>query len=433
MINTRDISFVIQGVLSKEITPKTITNIRKYFPKAEIVLSTYTGTDTYGLDCDKIELVEDPGFFPSYDHLSCLTKNNVNRQIKTTLAGLKAATRKYVFKIRTDFIISGRKFLSYFDKFPKYDIDYKVFNHKILSCVFFARNPRTKSEFPPYLFHPSDIAFFGLREDLLNLFDIPFMTKEEALAFKMNGYNHNLYVPEQHIWVNCLRKNGYKINFDHQRDASGKNFEDTERYAVSNFIYLDWKQFNLIPPKHLVFSANNKELQFDDVITHIEWQRLYKQYIDNSFVVPKRDDLRELISREISVWFLNKENNTKNRSSKMKKFIKKLLRLFRRILHGDVIRALNDNAVSISNANNEIKHILNNDIMRILNEDVVRVLNDNVMRVLNDDVIREINHMKTEIQYMKSVFAKREHLFDMAADIKNHISILHNNNEKTRN
>jgi hypothetical protein len=106
------------------------------------------------------------------------------------------------------------------------------------------------------------------------------------------------------------------------------------------------------------------------------------------------------------------------------KFIKKLLKLFRRILHGDVMRVLNDDVI--------LMRTLNDDVIRTLNDDVVRILSDSIMRTLNDDIMHEINYMKTEIQYMKSVFAKREHLFDMAADIKNHISLLHDNNEKTR-
>jgi hypothetical protein len=401
----KDISVVVQGPVYKKLTLKCLNSIRKHLPGAEIILSTWKGSDIDGLDHDILILNDDPGFYLYQSNHAA--KNNVNRQIATTLAGLKAAAHKYAFKIRTDFIISGRGFLNYFDNFQKYDIGYKVFNRKILSCVFFARNPRPKTEFPPYPFHPSDIAFFGLREDLLNLFDVPFMTKEEAVTCKTHeGINFCRYVPEQYIWVNCLRKNGHKINFDHQRDISGKNIEDTEKYAVSNFIYLDWKQFNLIPPKHLVLNENNKVLQFDDVITHIEWQRLYKQYLDNSLAVPDRDDLRKLINRKTSVWVQTGKNLTENRGSKMKFIIKRLVKLIRRVINGE--------------------------IMRVLNEDVVHVLNDNVMRTLNDDIVREINHMKTEIQYMKSVFAKREHLFDMAADIKNHISLLHDNNEKTR-
>jgi len=470
MIKGKDISFIIQGALNKEITPKTIASIRKYFPKAEIVLGTYKGTDIAKLVCNKIELVEDPGSYPIYDH-PCSGKNNVNRQIKTTIAGLKVATRKYAFKIRTDFILSGRGFLSYFNKFQKHDINYKIFNHKVLSCVFFARNPRTKNEFPPYPFHPSDVAFFGLREDLLKLFDVPFMTKEESVAYKAHGYNYCRYVPEQHIWVNCLRKNGHIINFDHQRDVNEKIIEDTEKYAVSNFIYLDWKQFNLIPPKHLAISTDNKEPQFDDVITHIEWQRLYKRYLDNSLVVPDKDNLRKLINQNISAWSKPKEHLKRNRGDKMKKIIKKIMKLIRRIFHGDIIRILNDDVAHVLNdkvvrvlnddvvrvlnenvvkvlsddvvriLNEKVVHVLNDDVVRVLNENVVRVLNENVvrtlnenvMRVLNDDIIREINHMKTEIQYMKSVFAKREHLFDMASDIKNYISILYKSNLKEGN
>ena len=440
-IKNEDISFVIQGAINKEITSKTIASIRKYFPKSEIVLGTYNGTDVSELVCDKIELVEDPGFFLSYDNPSCFTKNNVNRQIKTTLAGLNVATRKYAFKIRTDFIISGRRFINYFDKFQKYDIDYKIFNHKILSCVFFARNPRTKNEYPPFSFHPADIAFFGLRTDLLNLFNIPFMTWEESVAIKRPdlGLCHCKYVPEQHIWVNCLRKNGKNIEFDYARHINENIAEETEKYAVSNFIYLDWKQFNLIPPKHLVLSENNKILQFDDVITHIEWQRLYKRYLDNSLVVPDKDKMRKLINQNISAWSKPKEHLKRNRGDKMKKIIKKILKLIRRILHGDIIRILNDDVVRVLNddvvrvLNENVVRVLNENVVRILNENVVRTLDENVMRVLNDDIIREINHMKTEIQYMKSVFAKREHLFDTASDIKNYISILYKSNLKEGN
>lgn len=289
MINNKDISFVIQGELKFDIYPRITKNIRKFFPDAEIVLATYKTTDITGLDYDKVALVEDPGYFP-YNDQPKAKPNNVNRQIATTLAGLKAATRKFAFKLRSDFIINGNGFLDFFDKFPKSDPKYKVFENKILSPVFFARNPRKGQK--PLPFHPSDIAFFGLRSDLLNLFDIPLMQQSETAYYKYKKEKNNRYVPEQHLWINCLRKNGKDIKCDHQRDCNTSIAEETERYSVSNFIYLDYNQFNLMPPKKLLLFSGN---DFDDVITHIEWQELYKRHIDNSHIVPDKDKVRDTI------------------------------------------------------------------------------------------------------------------------------------------
>jgi hypothetical protein len=65
----------------------------------------------------------------------------------------------------------------------------------------------------PFPFHPSDIAFFGRTEDLLTLFDIPLMTEAEAYWDKKNA-RFNRYVPEQHIFINCLRKKGKVVQCD---------------------------------------------------------------------------------------------------------------------------------------------------------------------------------------------------------------------------
>lgn len=332
VIADEDISFVIQGKVNKQTTPKAIASIRQFFPGAEIVLSTYIGTETSGLNYDKIALVEDPGFF-YYDDQERSKENNLNRQIQTTLAGLNAATRQYAFKLRTDFIITGRGFLDYFYRFPESDSNYKVFGRKVLSCVFFARNPRKEN---PLSFHPSDIAFFGLRADLLKLFDIPFMTKEDSLFYKVNKKRCCKYVPEQHIWVNCLLKNGKKIKFEHQRDTSEKIVADTEKYTVSNFIYLDFRQFNLLAPKQLRMFANN---DFHDVITHIEWQRLYKKYLDESLVVPDEDSIRDFVEQKT---FIFKWYNFLAKVVTMF-FVGKSLRNFRRGTRKKILQKLTRN------------------------------------------------------------------------------------------
>lgn len=295
MIASKDISFIIQGELKSDIYTQSTKAIREIFPEAEIVLASYIGTDTTGLDYDQCTLVEDPGFYYYGNALKSKT-NNINRQIQTTLNGLKIAKGKYAFKVRSDFIINGIDFIRYFNDFPESDPEYKVFEKKILASVFFSRDPR-KNEFPlPY--HPSDIAFFGLRTDLLKLFDIPLMPKNEAHYFEFNGISSCRYVPEQYLWITCLRNNGKDIKCDYQWDCNDQIAEDTERYIVSNFIYLEYEQFNLIPTKKLrLFSEND----FNSLITHIEWQKLYKKYVNHLHEVPELDIQRNELDQKLKL------------------------------------------------------------------------------------------------------------------------------------
>ena len=60
-IDTKDISIVVQGAVDPKNTPKCLTSIRKYLPGAEIILSTWEGTDCTGLDYDVLVLNKDPG------------------------------------------------------------------------------------------------------------------------------------------------------------------------------------------------------------------------------------------------------------------------------------------------------------------------------------------------------------------------------------
>jgi len=282
-INPSDISVIVQGAVDKNLTPICLHSIRKILPRAEIVLSTWDGTDVSGLDYDKLVLNK-PVAAQRYSSYFDDKINNINRQIVLTLVGLRATTRKYAFKIRTDFLLNSADFLKYFDLYDKTNKKYKVFKHKILSCTNFARNPRHDAY--QYLFHPSDIAFFGLRSDLINLFDVPLMTKHEETYYKRNGFTHNRYVPEQYLWVNCLNKNGHKIHFNRFRAPSSKLTDDTEKYFVSNFIFLSWDQFGLVPPKKFTDLANYRLYDYISCITHSQYLELYKKYLDSDIAVP---------------------------------------------------------------------------------------------------------------------------------------------------
>ena len=60
MIDSKDISVVVQGAVNKNETPKCLKSIRKFLPNAEIILSTWEGSDTKNLDYDILVLNKDP-------------------------------------------------------------------------------------------------------------------------------------------------------------------------------------------------------------------------------------------------------------------------------------------------------------------------------------------------------------------------------------
>lgn len=293
-IKFEDITVVVQGPIERGLTSACLRSVRRHLPDAKIILSTWKGTsvDAFDLDYDVLLLNDDPGYF----HYNTRDKkaNNVNRLIVSTLNGLRACTTRYTLKLRTDLTLTGNSFLQFFDKFGKADQNFSVFQSKLLDCSYFSRNPRMKAfEDIPLLFHPSDIALFGYTEDLGKLFDVPLMQSSEAIFLKIDTCRAARYVPEQYIFVNCLRKNGHNIGFHHQRHFTRNLAEKAERYFASNFIFLNWKEFCVTPPEKFYDAEKN---DYTSCTTHIEWQELYKKYVDKKHEVPSYDRNRELLN-----------------------------------------------------------------------------------------------------------------------------------------
>lgn len=289
-MNFADISFIIQGEVFSHINNQ-IAEIKHYFPQSPIIVSTCNDVPCEIIGANQVIKSPDPGYF-HYSDKPGEKVNNINRQIVTTLAGLKACKTEFAFKLRSDFFIAGNSFLEYVNAFPKVDEQYKLFNDKVLSCCYFARNPNSDM---PFTFHPSDVAFFGKTSDLLNLFDIPLMAKDEAF-WDTTNFRFNRYVPEQYLFINCLRKNGFDVNCNCYNDCSQENIEQTERFFASNFIFLTFEQFNLLPTKQ-TFNMKVHPNAFRSCYTHIDWQNLYKKYVDASLGVPTKDEERLKIEK----------------------------------------------------------------------------------------------------------------------------------------
>lgn len=267
-INSKDISVVVQGLVSKEFTPRVLKSIRKYLPKAEIILSTWEGTDCSDLDYDQLILNKDP-------HTSLLNSNipiNLNRQITSTLSGVKQARRKFILKTRTDIELKSDSFLNYFDKYNSYDNAYKFFKSRILMCEKYVRYAKC------VCFHISDWVQFGYKDDLLELWDIPLANEKEIANYFgqhtlvsehiwhiFKDFRHQ-YCAEQYIWIEFLKKY-MSFNFRHMFDSTDENVKLTEETFLNNILPLSEEQFGI---KFLKYDTVN-----DYCYTYNDWGELY--------------------------------------------------------------------------------------------------------------------------------------------------------------
>jgi len=251
-IASRDISVVVQGAVDRSYTLKCLKSIRKKLPAAEIILSTWEGTDVSYLDYDLVIFNKDPGaeiFTPNG------RRQNQNRQILSTQNGIKAATRPYVLKIRTDMKILGTKFLTYFDKYGKRNPSCKILKKRVLINSLYTRNPESSK---PFLFHPSDWMMFGLKEDMLNIWDIPLAPEPETSRYFVNHpelLNHfgcwTRWHAEQYIWMSFLKKNNIEFEFKHYFDYSEELKNLSELSIVNNTVLLEYlTQFDILCQKY---------------------------------------------------------------------------------------------------------------------------------------------------------------------------------------
>lgn len=137
-------------------TARTCAAIRVHFPGAEIVVSSWEGSGVDGLNCDEVVLSPDPGPVPP-------SGQNTNRQIIGSLAGIRAASRPLVAKVRSDIVFHSRALLEHRERWTARAGELRVFEQRLLVPHVYTRRPTYLSPLPH---HPSDWALLGLREDL---------------------------------------------------------------------------------------------------------------------------------------------------------------------------------------------------------------------------------------------------------------------------
>jgi hypothetical protein len=291
-MESREISFVVQGAIDRSISPLTgepitkscLDGLRRFHPGAELILSTWKGADTVGLDYDVLVSNDDPGAWNALKPEVGLVKlDNTNRQILSTKNGLYAATRKYAAKIRSDMIFSGNEWMQYYHRYPKRATQWAIFKERLITCSMWARDPRCPYSRQPL--HPPDWVYIGLKEDVQLLWDIELQPEPESSQwFATRGFDPPLpppsdpdvrrYSPEQYLWRTLLTKYG-PVQFEYRGDLCDYNIRLTELTFANNLIILNLDQFPFVVHKYpLPLKPWYRYFRF---LSHKEWEWLYDE------------------------------------------------------------------------------------------------------------------------------------------------------------
>ncbi|WP_346664649.1 WavE lipopolysaccharide synthesis family protein [uncultured Mailhella sp.] len=286
----KDISVVIQGALSAH-TPEVLRSVRRFLPASELILSTWKGADVDGLDADVVILNDDPG--------GCICTRsgivqNLNRQLVSTREGIRRATRKFVLKLRSDTRLTGSGFLDFWTRFPQREKAFSLFSRRLLVCSFYTRPPFWKKQ--AYLYHPSDWTSFGLKEDMLLLWDVPPVKEPDFSQYFCREYPDGTWTrffPEQYFLIACMAKLGVPAGIRSQRDYSEDLALRSQHILLNNFVILDYgKQFTISCAKYPSIYSDSKVQSYRNFLI------FYKKYCDCFYPVSRKLVWRELLGIE---------------------------------------------------------------------------------------------------------------------------------------
>lgn len=285
---TRDFSVVIQGPVlgkpndpdDKQLTARCIQSIRQHLPGAEVIIATWEGEDTSHLDLDKVVYCKDPGAVSYNDFELKNVYNNNNRQITTTLTGLKLAERKFAIKIRGDFYFESAGFIGLIDKYKEH-YQFEFFSSRIVVPTYFFRDP----EKVPVLYHISDLFMAGYTADLLNLWDIPLQPEPETTRafdykkqFANDPYRKNQYkmryASEQYIWYAFAKKMGLDLSLRYYCEIPTDRIKKAIASTIDNFVVASPQQLGLVFPDRLLHG--DKQLY-----SFKKWVELYNELCVN--------------------------------------------------------------------------------------------------------------------------------------------------------
>lgn len=254
-IDSKYISVVIQGPVKRErkavsdvLIEDVIVSIKKHFPEAEILLSTWENSDISSLDVSKIVLNKDPGSFKDIN----FTVRNFNRQLVSTREGIREASRQYVLKTRSDLVFTDSSMGVIDDEHSQN----QLFKNKVTMSNLFVR----KITSVPFLFHISDVVQFGTKDDLWDLWNLE-VEKEADIAplnkliiWRFTSTKFRT-VPEQALCLGWLKKHNHIVSLESPQEVSKLKVRLYDEILCENFSVINYKNTGITYPVHFFNSA----------------------------------------------------------------------------------------------------------------------------------------------------------------------------------
>lgn len=210
-----DVTFVVQGPVvydSKKVnlTKRLVQSIRRNFPKSPIVFSTWVDQDTLDVSADEVIKQSDPGSGLRYMNLK--EKNNINRQILSSRAGLERVKTNFAVKVRSDLFFESKALSRLIYDLPATpDMRSSIFEHFVIVLDRLTMSPAKK---PNPALHVTDMFFAGYTSDLLKIWSIQPMTYQQEYYYLNQPFTRaqqvNFHIPEfraeQYIVVQLVKE-----------------------------------------------------------------------------------------------------------------------------------------------------------------------------------------------------------------------------------
>ncbi len=101
------ITYVIQGPITPSITSTFVRRLQSIFPGCKIIVSTWEGENTQDIEVDLIIYNKETGSsIFVYSKRNDAIPVNINRQIVSTVSGLRHGKNKFRAKLRADNILN---------------------------------------------------------------------------------------------------------------------------------------------------------------------------------------------------------------------------------------------------------------------------------------------------------------------------------------
>ena len=282
-MKTSDITVVFQGAFKPYIPrdglpfAEILKRTRNSLPGARILLSAWEDSDVpEGMGVDDVVLSKDPGALAPLK-LTDNKVNNVNRQIVSTRAGMKAVRTRYAVKLRTDCFLEHAGFIDYFQTQLKRD----AYRKRIVSSAFFTLDTTVFERIP---YHVSDWFQFAEADVLRAYWSAPLMTPQAGRYYEAHEHapSSNIferrfraeYAVEQHIAMHYARQLGY-VCPTYLNDISPPVLRDYERFLARETLIIDPWQIGLVFPKYQWIGGST--LQRINNIMHLDWLALARQ------------------------------------------------------------------------------------------------------------------------------------------------------------